>query len=199
LSHLIVSCDGTWNTPEDESVTNVRRLHNALAETDEDSNAQSRYYQSGVGSEGRLRNRLLGGAAGVGLSRNVMDAYHWLTTRYEPGDRLALFGFSRGAYTARSLAGMIASCGLIDTTGLDDATIWRRIEHVYHRKYRQGREADPRWRDGLTFRYDPADEQRIPVHFIGVWDTVGRRLSTFMRHDLGGFTESSPPCSRRAC
>ena len=63
----------------------------------------------------------------MGVSRNVMDAYHWLTTRYEPGDRIALFGFSRGAYTARSLAGMISACGLIDTADLDEATIWRQI------------------------------------------------------------------------
>jgi uncharacterized protein (DUF2235 family) len=169
MTHLIVCCDGTWNTPEDESVTNVRRLYNALAQRGEDGGPQLAYYQPGVGT---LRNRLLGGAAGLGLSHNVMDAYLWLTMRYEPGDRISLFGFSRGAYTARSLAAMISACGLIDTAGLDEVTLWPRVADLYNRGYRQ-KKRDPRWRDGLAFRWDPDDRDRIPVHFIGVWDTVG--------------------------
>jgi T6SS, Phospholipase effector Tle1-like, catalytic domain len=172
MRQLIVCCDGTWNTPEDESVTNVRRLFNALDETDEDGNVQWCYYQRGVGSEGGLLVRLSGGGLGVGLSSNVMAAYHWLTTRYEPGDRIALFGFSRGAYTARSLAGMISSCGLIDTANADEATTWRRIERAYSH-YRRRAGNDQQWRAGLSFRYDPRYSDQIPIHFIGVWDTVG--------------------------
>jgi hypothetical protein len=169
MRHLIMCCDGTWNTPEDESATNVRRLYNALAEKSEDDNTQLVYYQPGVGT---LRNRLLGGGVGLGLSQNVMDAYLWLTARYEPGDRIALFGFSRGAYTARSLAGMISACGLIDITKIDKAALWPQIRDLYNRGYRQ-RKRDPHWRDGLTFRWDTEDREHIPVHFIGVWDTVG--------------------------
>ncbi|GAA2121101.1 DUF2235 domain-containing protein [Actinomadura alba] len=170
MRHLIVCCDGTWNTPEDETVTNVRRLYNALDDVDEDKHPQLRYYQPGVGT---LRNRLLGGGAGLGLSRNVMDAYHWLTTRYEPEDLISLFGFSRGSYTARSLAGMISACGLIDTSKMDEVTVLRQIKYVYDRRYRKGSTGDQQWRDGLTFRYDPDDREQIPVYFIGVWDTVG--------------------------
>jgi hypothetical protein len=173
MRQLIVCCDGTWNTPEDLSVTNVRRLYHALDETDEDGNAQLSYYQPGVGGDGRLLNRMLGGGAGVGVSRNVMDAYHWLATRYEPGDQIALFGFSRGAYIARSLAGMISACGLIDLAGLDEAATWRQIRHAYERRYRRRGNDNQRWRDGLTFRYDPTQRWQIPVTFIGVWDTVG--------------------------
>ena len=172
MRRLIVCCDGTWSTPEDETVTNVRRLANALGELDEDQNVQVTYYQPGVGTEGRLLARLLGGGTGVGLSRNVLDGYHWLTTRYEPGDRIALFGFSRGAYTARSLAGMISACGLIETTDLDEATVWQRIQRSYDRGYRR-RDAGGRWRDGLDFAFDPERPEDIPVDFIGVWDTVG--------------------------
>jgi hypothetical protein len=156
-----------------ESVTNVRRLYDALAEQSADGTVQVCYYQPGVGTERRLLSRLLGGGVAVGLSQHVTDAYHWLTTRYEPGDKIALFGFSRGAYTARSLAGMISACGLLDTSALDETTTWQQIEHVYRHKYRQGRAADPRWRSGLAFRYDPVDRSQIPVHFIGVWETVG--------------------------
>ncbi|WP_327588198.1 DUF2235 domain-containing protein [Nonomuraea sp. NBC_00507] len=184
MNRLIVCCDGTWNTPENESVTNVCRLYNALASKDNFGNCQWRYYQPGVGA---VRTRLLGGAFGLGLSRNVMDAYLWLTTRYEPGDRIALFGFSRGAYTARSLAGMISACGLIDTSKMDKATVWSHIKDLYNQGYRRTRQnpvcrephgsrerAECRgWRDGLGFLWDSDDCERIPVDFIGVWDTVG--------------------------
>jgi uncharacterized protein (DUF2235 family) len=172
MRQLIVCCDGTWNTPEDSSVTNVRRLYNALADTDDDGNEQVRFYQPGVGTAGPLWDRLVAGATGAGLTRNILDAYHWLTTRYEHGDRIALFGFSRGAYTARSLAGMIGACGLIDTTALDDAAAWDRIRYVY-RRYRHGRDGDRRWRNALAFRYDPDNRDQIPVHLVGVFDTVG--------------------------
>lgn len=174
MRHLVVCCDGTWNTTLDEqSDTNVARLRNALAKTAEDGSEQRSYYDTGVGTQGGLLDFLLGGASGVGLSRNVMDAYHWLTSTYEPEDSVTLFGFSRGAYTVRSLAGMIAACGLIDSTCLDGKALWRRIEQVYDRRYRQGDRADPRWRDGLRFTFDPERPDEIPVHFIGVWDTVG--------------------------
>ncbi|MGH3906233.1 MAG: phospholipase effector Tle1 domain-containing protein [Pseudonocardiaceae bacterium] len=173
MRHLVVCCDGTWNTPEEEAATNVYRLHNALADTADDGTEQLRYYDHGVGTEGGLADYVLGGAAGAGLSRNVLDAYYWLTTTYQPGDRIALFGFSRGAYTGRSLAGMIATCGLLDTTSLNDAMVWNQIDRVYHRRYQRGDRASPRWRHGLRFSYDPEHADQIPVHFIGVWDTVG--------------------------
>ena len=172
MRRLIVCCDGTWNTPEDETVTNVRRIANALGELDEDDNVQVTYYQAGVGTEGRLLTRLLGGSTGIGLSRNVLDGYHWLATRFEPGDRIALFGFSRGAYTARSLAGMISACGLIETAGLDEITVWQRIQRIYDHRYRR-RDPGSRWREGLDFAFDPERPEEIPIDFIGVWDTVG--------------------------
>ena len=171
VRHFVVCCDGTWNTAEQASVTNVRRLYNSLAETSEDGTEQKRYYHPGVGTEDSLFNWLLGGSTGAGLSRYVLDAYRWLITSYQPGDRIALFGFSRGAYTVRSLAGLIAACGLLDTTDLDPPAVERQMKRVY-RLYQQGWK-DPRWREGLRFTFDPERPEQIPVHFIGVWDTVG--------------------------
>jgi hypothetical protein len=176
MRHLVVCCDGTWNTPQQEAVSNANRLYNALAEAEEAveaAPAQLRYYHSGVGTDGGPLNWVLGGVTGAGLSRNVMDAYHWLTRTYQPGDVVSLFGFSRGAYTVRSLAGMVAACGLLDTARLDEPTTWRQIEHVYHRRYQPSSTPDPRWRDGLRFTFDPARADEIPVRFIGVWETVG--------------------------
>lgn len=173
MRQLVVCCDGTWQTATQRFPTNVYRLKNALAPTAADGTEQMSHYFGGVGAAGSIWSRATGGVAGVGLSGNVKEAYYWLTTTYRDGDQIAVFGFSRGAYTARSLAGMIGSCGLLDTTGASEEQTWRQIEQVYRRKYRAGDTAKPSWRDGLRFRYDPGDEAEIPVRFIGVWDTVG--------------------------
>jgi hypothetical protein len=176
MRQLIVCCDGTWNTPKDRYVTNVRRLHNALDARDQDGNGQLAYYQAGVGTWGFLLNRLVGGGFGLGLtglSNNVKEAYQWLITNYQYGDSIVLFGFSRGAYTARALAGMISACGLIDITTMDERTALRRIDQAYDQGYRD-RQGDRQWRNGLALHYDPEDHsQRVPIRFIGVWDTVG--------------------------
>jgi uncharacterized protein (DUF2235 family) len=159
-----------WNTADQESVTNVFRLYNALAEKRDDGIEQIPYYQSGVGTASDLWDWLRGGVAGVGLAANVKEAYRWVTTTYLRRDRIALFGFSRGAYTVRSLAGMITRCGLFDTSGMGDTEIRAHVDKAFERGYRAG---DRRWRKGVNFLFDPDDEPDIPVHFIGVWDTVG--------------------------
>src|SRR4051812_43036039 len=97
--NLVVCCDGTWNSSEPESVTNVVKLFNAI----EQSDSQLCHYQAGVGTSGGAVSWLAGGASGIGLSRDVLKAYYWLATNYRPGDRIWMFGFSRGAYTVRSL------------------------------------------------------------------------------------------------
>ncbi len=100
---LIVCCDGTWNSEDnkDDGVlapTNVFKIFNALR-CDE---TQLTRYQSGVGSGG-LIDKVMGGTIGLGLSEDIRDCYQWLATHYQEGDELFLFGFSRGAFTARSL------------------------------------------------------------------------------------------------
>ena len=87
--------------------TNVFKLANHLAR----SNDQAIFYEPGVGT--RWDEKVIGGAFGYGLSRNIRRCYRWLSKAYEPGDELFLFGFSRGAYTARSLAGLIRNCGIL--------------------------------------------------------------------------------------
>lgn len=173
--HLIVCCDGTWNTSEQPSVTNVFRIYRALADKDSHGNHQLTHYQPGVGARGGPMAWLRGGISGHGLRADIKNAYRWLTTTYEPSDRIWLFGFSRGAYTVRSLAGMVAACGLIDTYNYrdNDELIRRHIDQVYDLKYRKRDHPASSWRDCLAFSYDPDDTDEIPIHFIGVWDTVG--------------------------
>lgn len=179
MRNLIVCCDGTWNTPDqaDQGVptpTNVVRLFNSLAAQNAEGIPQLRYYHPGVGTDGSWWNRAVGGGAGVGLGRNLMSAYHWLAQQYEPGDRLFLFGFSRGAYTVRSLAGMITSehCGLLQLTGLGEAEGWKRVERAYERGYRK-RKSRGSWAGSWPFHQAGAAGTSPPVHFLGVWDTVG--------------------------
>src|SRR5262245_52694799 len=113
---LVVCLDGTWNDPN--TGTNVYRLKNRIR-----PRGQVVYYDAGVGSA-RVRvsrqmwvknlfDRLGGGAFGAGLSGNVQEAYRWVAEHYEEGDELWFFGFSRGAFTARSLVGLIRNVGLL--------------------------------------------------------------------------------------
>src|SRR5688500_13669028 len=169
MRHLVVCCDGTWQTPRNK--TNVHRLAEAVAPADGSGAVQACRYFEGVGAVGSLTARATGGVAGAGLSRNVRDAYEWLATTYRAGDKISLFGFSRGAFTVRSLAGMISACGLLDLRGTGDKEARALVERVYENKYRARDKALPSWRDGLRFRFDPVDADDIPVWFVGVWDT----------------------------
>lgn len=179
MRNLVVCCDGTWNTPDqaDQGVptpTNVVRLFNTLAEQGVGGEAQLGYYHPGVGTDGTWWDRLVGGGAGVGLGRNVMSAYQWLARHYQPGDRLFLFGFSRGAYTVRSLAGMITAerCGLLRLDGLAEQEAWKRVERAYEKGYRARKERSA-WAKDWAFHQADAAGEPVPVHFLGAWDTVG--------------------------
>jgi hypothetical protein len=169
MKKLIVSCDGTWNTAEQSdneipTPTNVVRLHNCLATVSEDGSGQLKYYHPGVGTDGGPLQRALGGAIGLGLDKNIMSAYHWLARHYTEGDQIFLFGFSRGAYTARSLAGLIGRCGLLSLGNLSATESWARVETAYSQGYRK---RAPDWRDSAWAVQKPL------ITFLGVWDTVG--------------------------
>jgi hypothetical protein len=163
MTRLVVCCDGTWNTPDQEkndvpTPTNVVRIYNALLEDAE----QKRYYHPGVGTDGSRLDRLRGGGMGTGLARNIKSAYAWLARQYRPGDSIHLFGFSRGAYTVRSLAGMLRACGLLELTAPPAKADWAEIDRLYDECYRPDGDAGHR-----------PDYTAVEVEFLGVWDTVG--------------------------
>lgn len=169
---LIVCCDGTWNDPADN--TNVFKIKNAIdtgVGLDEVEQLPP-YYHEGVGND--LLSKVSGGVFGRGLSANVQHAYRWLVETYQPGDQLWFFGFSRGAFTARSLVGFIRKVGLLPR------------EHVEHTRegydiYRQrDDDKDPRKRgvnsaEAIAFRkrYETRLIENLDIRFVGVWDTVG--------------------------
>jgi uncharacterized protein (DUF2235 family) len=199
---IVVCCDGTWNTPRNE--TNVFRTYRFLREQLGNPAAATRmtgvttcqgraasgdevvlYYDQGVGTD--WFSRIVGGAAGVGLSENVREAYHFLGHTFARDTEIYVFGFSRGAYTARSLCGFIKSAGLLDHPSATD--VWRAYMDCYatapaSRARQAGWSAD-RVRSWVVEKVGDAvgrlgaDVATLPRHggvkirFIGVYDTVG--------------------------
>lgn len=109
---FIVCFDGTWNTPDKgENPTNVVKMVRAVRNLAGDV-SQVTFYDKGVGTGGPV-NKITGGAMGEGLTANMVDGYRFLANNYEDGDEIYTFGFSRGAYTARSLVGFLGLAGLI--------------------------------------------------------------------------------------
>lgn len=175
MKNIVICCDGTWNTPDqvEQGVpvpTNVVRIFNALADTDASGTPQHKYYHPGVGTSGSWWDKAIEGGTGRGLDRNIMSAYRELCDHYEQEDRIFLFGFSRGAYTVRSLCGLVVKCGLLDTRSLKEQEIWTRIERVFQKGYRRETEEMENWR-ALGWQFHDLPEKCI--HFLGVWDTVG--------------------------
>jgi uncharacterized protein (DUF2235 family) len=166
MSKKIILCaDGTWNTPhgpaELPNDTNVRKIYLLMS----GDASQLKYYDSGVGTDGTPFEHFFGGAMGEGLFQKVQDGYEFLSYVWDPGDEIFLFGFSRGAYTARSLAGMIAFFG-VPNKNLDNETI-RRIFSAYRIADHAAR-LDAK--ASLTKEYALND---VKVRMVGVWDTVG--------------------------
>ena len=156
---LVVCCDGTWNNPEQHHVTNVVRTARALRPKDDEGVTQVVFYDWGVGS---YSDKIRGGMLGAGIDKNIQDAYRFLVHNYSDGDEIFLFGFSRGAYTARSLAGFIRNAGLLRKTHA-------HLIPAAYRMYR--RRAGPDVPSAVEFRRGHSQEVRI--RFVGVWDTVG--------------------------
>ena len=162
---IVVCCDGTWNTPESE--TNVHHTFLAASHAPSGAPEQAVFYDPGVGTGPGWFARIAGGAFGWGLSDNVKDGYRFIVEHYrEPDDEIYLFGFSRGAYTARSIAGMVRCIGIAKAEHV------ARVDEAYriYRKRDTKNEADKP--AALRFREEYAhDHGRI--RFLGVWDTVG--------------------------
>lgn len=168
---IIVCCDGTWNTPdqrEDGKVcpTNVVKIASAIAPMARDGTSQIVFYHTGVGSSaGTDLSHWVGGAFGVGLSEIIQSAYHFLVNNYTDDDELYLFGFSRGAYAARSLAGFIRNCGLLRKLYTE------KIPDAYGLYRRSDASAETDGNEAIAFRRSFSRE--VKIKFIGVWDTVG--------------------------
>jgi uncharacterized protein (DUF2235 family) len=163
---FVVCFDGTWNTPDKGAKpTNVVKMVRAVRSRDDAGASQLVFYNKGVGSGFGL-DKYLGGIFGLGLTENVVDGYRFVANNYEPGDEIYIFGFSRGAYTARSLAGLIGLAGILTPANLG-SDLAKAID-IYREKDLDRAEKLRRI-DALGF------EERRParIRCVGVWDTVG--------------------------
>lgn len=164
---IVVFFDGTAN--DEASRTNIAKLHNIVTlQNRSDINA---IYIKGVGTGGQSESKLLGMGLGAGIGRDVQQAYNFIASRYNPlsDDELYLFGFSRGAYTARILAGLIEVAGVPDLRSTNKKDREQIIEDIYlaHKgwKSRKEREAD-------IAKVRPAQKSYPDIEFMGLWDTV---------------------------
>lgn len=175
---IIVCADGTWNKPTtkkgEDASTNVWRLYELVKDRGEDGTPQLKYYHAGIGTTGSRLRRVFDGASGNGLSNNMRACYQFLVEHYHPGDALYLFGFSRGAYTARTLAGMIRNSGIVDLQERNGAP--RSEDSLLQEAYDlyRNREPDslPVASQAVQFRSSHSHPD-FQITCIGVWDTVG--------------------------
>ena len=170
MKRLVVCCDGTWNKADQDSnghpcPTNVVKLAYRVAKRD-GATPQIVFYDQGVGT-GNVLDRWSGGALGEGLDDNIFDAYRFLIANYEVGDEIYLFGFSRGAFTARSIAGMIRKCGIVKRTSIAQ---YAPAMHLY-----RDHSTHPDAPAAKAFKkaHSCCPDDDVAIHFIGVWDTVG--------------------------
>ena len=160
---LIVCFDGTWNSPDNGRPTNVVKIMGAIAPVDAQGVPQITFYDAGVGADGGRIDRLLDGLTGRGVEQNVRDGYRFLAHNWLPGDEIYVFGFSRGAFTARSL------CGFIDLVGLLPKCRMDRLPDAWS-LYR----APKSRRDAAALAEVTRGAHRdVRIKCLGVWDTVG--------------------------
>jgi len=189
--NIVICADGTGNSTIKGRGTNVFKLYEAVDlhghERDPSLTPQIAFYHDGVGTE-RLRPlRILSGAFGWGLGRNVRDLYLELVRTWDPGDQIFLFGFSRGAFTARTLAGLITTCGIVKRAGRADQALLADVKEayrVYRLKYRYQtrlaqrlRRLDPAARAqefqvSHAIGHEEVGNGQVTIRFVGVWDTV---------------------------
>lgn len=169
MKRLILCCDGTWNSADQKidgklCPTNVVRIAYRIAKRGVDV-PQIVYYGQGVGT-GNTIDRITGGAFGRGVEDNIFDAYRFLIANYESGDEIYLFGFSRGAFTARSIAGMIRKCGILCREHIDQ---YIDAVDLYRTDENPNEDRPTEFRS----KYSINGENTTSIKFIGVWDTVG--------------------------
>lgn len=170
MKKIAVFFDGTWNRSDQKAKdgrpcpTNIVKLFESTLSMDRKGTHQIVHYIQGIGT--RWWDRIIGGGFGYGISENIKEGYRFLVSNYDIGDEIYIFGFSRGAFTARSLAGMIRNVGIVKRDKL----------HLVNEAYEKYKNRDNDWHpDGkmaLEFRskYTWGNEA---IKFIGVFDTVG--------------------------
>lgn len=164
--NIVILFDGTWDKPSkptDKIDTSTNVFHLSEMCINDENNGQITFYDDGVGTD--WYDKYTGGIMGAGLSQKIKDGYKWLCQKYQQGDKVFIFGFSRGAYTARSLAGMVNACGLVPSQYSQDD----KVVNLMFDTYKNKTESSYSYIKNLL---DNANIKCI-IEMVGVWDTVG--------------------------
>ena len=171
MKRIVICADGTWNIRDQvdrktgrRHPTNVTKVARAIRTHASDGTPQVVYYHEGVGTNGPL-DKVTGGAFGKGMEENIRNLYRFIVYNYEEGDEIYLFGFSRGAFTVRSLAGFMNMIGMI---GKDDDYYVPEMYACYEKSKGPG---SAEWEE--AFHNVKSARPCPPIEMIGVWDTVG--------------------------
>ena len=188
MKRLVFCFDGTWNRLDASHSTNVVIIAESVLPIASDGVTQAIFYDEGVGT--RKGEKFTGGLFGHGIVDNLGDAYRFLIFNHTPGDQIYIFGFSRGAYTARSFAGLLRTCGILrrgDAAKVTDAVLLYQQRKAndaafddrmmaFRRQYSPQitvSDAEDQWRSRNVPGYQAGSAPRLQVTFLGVWDTVG--------------------------
>ena len=188
MKRLVFCFDGSWNRLDAPFSTNVVITAESVLPIAIDGTAQAIFYDEGVGT--RKGEKLSGGLFGHGIVENLGDAYRFLIFNHTPGDEIYVFGFSRGAYTARSFAGLLSACGILrrgDAAKVTEAVLLyqqRKPRDVaydarmmsFRRQYSPQicvSDDEDRWRSQNVPGYRSGSAPRLRITYLGVWDTVG--------------------------
>jgi len=180
--NIVLFSDGTGNQGGTDSDTNVFKLYNAVKLNDEHIK-QVVYYDDGVGTSKHVVWRALGGAFGLGFRRNVRDLYEFLARNYNAGDRIYVFGFSRGAATVRAFIGMVEHCGLVDKSDLKNEELFQDYVDAAMNDYSKRGRLNRWFSIGRLLRrmvflwkrypdYKKSVDEKVEIEFLGLWDTV---------------------------
>lgn len=195
MKRLIYCLDGTANRYDDAYPTNVVIMDKSISEND-NGIKQIKYYHKGVGTN--RGEKIIGGAGAFGLFQNIMESYEHLCRHYEIGDEIYIFGFSRGAFTARSFAGLIGFCGLLSPEKLSELD---KVEVYYKDRVTQTKdevEEFNQWRmkncvslcaneEDYIYRKEKLENEKdvpniLKIKYIGVWDTV-KTIGIFKKYE----------------
>ena len=189
--NIVLFSDGTGNSSGKLFKTNVWRTYQAVDVADPKTSGETHqvaFYDDGVGTSTFKPLAILGGAAGLGLARNVREIYSFICRNYQPGDKIYAFGFSRGAFTIRVLVDFILTQGLVPYDG-EEAALQRWVGDAYrayrakgyHTRFSLMKLVRP-LRDGAIFAqnwalrrvpYSAIQPIQVPaIQFLGLWDTV---------------------------
>jgi hypothetical protein len=165
--NIVLLSDGTGQRGGVGYETSIWRLYKALKINDEQ---QMVCYDDGVGSQKFRLAKILGSMAAIGLDQNVRVLYSFLIRHWEPGDRIYLFGFSRGAFTVRILSDIIARCGVINLHEIDSE---KELSNLVKTAYSACLKAYYHPEYAKKFKEQFSRKEEAKIQFIGVWDTVG--------------------------